>query len=273
MKLDHFMNLFFIICRSTTQILTLKMELISSLAEIENSSKVDIDVLQTIETIFRSQNCINASFLLNNRENLFCSSKCSGLNIKTAMECFEMLQKVENESVKDLIWDCVTTSLLGSLIPSPADVETLRIYLILPLYHEFINGKNYLKLHSPFSQSIQSLSKNAMKVLMSWWLDISREYFERLVEIFKSVAYYIIHFHILKRIKTDDTKTKQYIGYDAHLKLALETMAIFYQINAKRVEKVRVEVFHITELTEIADLQEDFLRWSFEKNVSELIVN
>lgn len=242
-----------------------------SLVDIDNTSKVDIDVLTTIETIFRSQACMNASFLLNNKNDVYCNSKCSGLDIKLAIKCFELLQKLENDSVKELIWDCITTTLLESLKPSPADVETLRIYLILPLYHEFFNGKNYLKLHSPYSHSIQSLNQNAMRVLTQWWMDVPLEYFERLVEIFKGVAYYIIKFHILKRIQTDDTKTKQYIGFETNLKLALETMTILYQINSKRSEKVRIELFHITELTDIADLQEDFLRWSFEKNASETV--
>lgn len=85
---------------------------------------------------------------------------------------------------------------MKSLVPSPADVETLRIYLLLPLYHEFINSKNYEKLHTPFSNAVIRLNEIPRKIVAKWWSQTPLEWFEHLVSSFKNVVIYIISFKI-----------------------------------------------------------------------------
>lgn len=75
---------------------------------------------------------------------------------------------------------------------SPPDVEAVRVYLVLPLYHEFNNVKQYTMLQKPFAKATLSMSKAAGKVIANWWSMMTREYFERLVNIFKNVASYIL---------------------------------------------------------------------------------
>ena len=94
------------------------------------------------------------------------------------------------------IWDKITNELLSSLTPSPADVETLRIYLVLPLYHEFVNSKNYEKLHTPFSNAITRLNEIPKKIVGKWWSQTTLEWFERLVSSYKDVVSYIVSFKI-----------------------------------------------------------------------------
>lgn len=84
--------------------------------------------------------------------------------------------------------------MLSSLTSSPADVETLRIYLLLPLYHEFVNAKNYEKLHVPFSKAVVGLNEIPRKIVAKWWSQTSSEWFEHLVANFKNVVTYIISF-------------------------------------------------------------------------------
>jgi E3 ubiquitin-protein ligase HERC4 len=59
----------------------------------------------------------------------------------------------------------VVENLLPSLVPSPPDVETLRVYLTLPFYHEFDNPKNYSVLHNPFGRTFLSLKTEAGKIV------------------------------------------------------------------------------------------------------------
>lgn len=86
----------------------------------------------------------------------------------------------------------MTEDLLNKLSSSPPDVETLRIYLILPLYHEFNNPKQHLKLHKPFATALLRLQQPANRIIGGWWASTSHDYFERLVNIFKSVVCFII---------------------------------------------------------------------------------
>lgn len=90
------------------------------------------------------------------------------------------------------IWTCISEDLLKQLAPSPPDVEVLRIYLTLPLYHEFNNPKRYQLLHTPFAGALLKLTYPANKVIGSWWSSINNDYFEHLVNNFKSVVMYII---------------------------------------------------------------------------------
>jgi E3 ubiquitin-protein ligase HERC4 len=59
----------------------------------------------------------------------------------------------------------VVQNLLPSLVVSPPDIEVLRLYLILPLYHEFDNPKNYLILHNPFGHTLLHLKPEASKII------------------------------------------------------------------------------------------------------------
>lgn len=81
---------------------------------------------------------------------------------------------------------------MKQLATSPPDVETLRIYITLPLYHEFCNPKHHEILHKPFAQSLQKLTQAAKRIIESWWNMMSVEYFERLIEMYKNVVSFIL---------------------------------------------------------------------------------
>ena len=44
------------------------------------------------------------------------------------------------------------------------DIEVLRVYLILPLYHEFLHPKFFEELHFPFAFVLLGLKPDAGKV-------------------------------------------------------------------------------------------------------------
>lgn len=178
--------------------MSLSIEIASTCAEIPADSVIDLDLITTLETIFKHQTCLNGSFLGENEMHLPCTSIYHGVDIDIAETAFVFIQKIENLRLKQLIWDSITNDLLKCLTVSPAHVEALRVYLILPLYHEFVNSKNYLRLHSPFSEALFKLNEIPQRVVRNWWSAEREEYFEKLVESFKGVVSYIITFNLKK---------------------------------------------------------------------------
>lgn len=86
----------------------------------------------------------------------------------------------------------MTDDIFNQFTPNPPDVESLRIYLILPLYHEFNNPKQYMKLQKPFATGVLRLKHPANRVVGGWWSMMTNDYFEKLINIFKNVASYIL---------------------------------------------------------------------------------
>lgn len=89
---------------------------------------------------------------------------------------------------------------------SPADVETLRVYLLLPLYHEFVNVKNYDKLHTPFSKAVVGLNEIPRKIVAKWWSQTPSDWFEHLISNYKNVVSYIISFKLPPSVNTVSDK-------------------------------------------------------------------
>lgn len=155
------------------------------------------------------------------------------------------------------IWEGITNYLIKSLHPSPADIEVLRIYVTLPVYHEFVNSKNYGKLHSPFSRAILGLNEIPLKIISNWWANQSPEYFERLVANFKGVVLYIISIELKKGMSS-----QQQTACETNLELALKTLALFCNINDKmRTVRIAHDVFYLPELLDYVDLQSDYVAW------------
>lgn len=248
--------------KKKAEILSFSVDIAETCVAFAKEDTADLELMIVLETLFKSLACINASFLNKQAGNASCTSKYSGVDISQAEIAFGSIQKMENEALKQIIWDSITNDLLGTLIASPPDVETLRVYLILPLYHEFINSKNYSVLHCPFGRAILRLQDNAKKVITKWWARQSKEYFERLVEVFKGVATHIIHF----KLKTGADQ-KQYISYEPTLEMSLKVLLILFRINhQQRFAKVPYDIFHLPEIMEVANLQQDYIFWLMDKN-------
>lgn len=107
----------------------------------------------------------------------------------------------------------------------------MRVYLLLPLYHEFVNSKHYKTLHIPFAQAIFKLTENPRKVLEKWWAQTPSEYFEQMVINFLHVAMHIISFKMgIEVINHNEPRQKKVIACN-HLPI----LFIYLLINAKYV--------------------------------------
>ncbi|KAK7873892.1 hypothetical protein R5R35_005749 [Gryllus longicercus] len=241
-----------------TQILIFTVSDANKCARLPPNESVDQDFMTYIETVFSSQACINSSFLLDNDEHYCCTSRHHGINLSTAEQCFSSLGKVENSSIKDLIFSCVKEHLLPSLSPSPPDVETLRVYMTLPFYIEFENPRNYEILHNPFGRAVLALKTEAARIVGLWWRKAPIDYFERLIRIFKDVVVYLL-WHCDKDRELNRVSARS-DRQNPNLFVPLEILGHLHKLNNIDL-KVPYETFCLPELTEKIDIRVDYVHW------------
>ncbi|XP_063931720.1 probable E3 ubiquitin-protein ligase HERC4 isoform X2 [Zophobas morio] len=229
------------------------------------NGQVDQDILSYLEVVFKSLACLNGSFLIKGDAHYYCTSKHHGVDMVDAERAFSLIAKMENDTIKELIWNAIVDDILNKLSPSPPDVETLRIYLVLPLYHEFYNPKQYIKLHKPFTSALLKLGPQASKVIGMWWTMMSCDYFEKLIRIFKSVVSFI-----LRNQKIPENKT---VFYDSSLVAMLDTLTYLNKLNHS-VEglKVPYDTFHISDLSDYLDVRVDYVMWLTDQNTGKLFL-
>ncbi|XP_069702468.1 probable E3 ubiquitin-protein ligase HERC4 isoform X3 [Periplaneta americana] len=244
---------------ASTQILSITQSIIDQCEHASSSEMVDQDLMSYLETVFNSLACVNCSFLLPDDEHYCCTSRHHGVSLPLAEKCFTSISRVENESIKELIFNCVRENLVPSLVVSPPDVETLRLYLILPFYHEFDNPKNFSTLHNPFGRTFLNLKTEAGKIVGLWWSSAPLDYFERLIRIFKNVV-----IHILRKT---ETVSQENVNWDNDMVIPLEVLGRLNWLN-RSVDglKVPYDTFYLTELTEKVDVRMDYLKWLMTKD-------
>ncbi|XP_049820942.1 probable E3 ubiquitin-protein ligase HERC4 isoform X2 [Aethina tumida] len=237
-----------------SQIVALSYSSVEDMVGLPEDAPVDQETLKYLEVVFKSQACLNASFLESGDQHYYCTSRHSGVDIQAAQDTFDLIARIENSSIKDLIFNEITDDLLGQLLPSPPDVEALRIYLTLPLYHEFNNPKHHMRLQKPFAAAVLRLKPQPGRVVAGWWSTMSVEYFERLVNIFKSVAMFVLRSQEIPEGKT--------AFYDASLVAMLDVLSLLNKLNHS-VDglKVPYDTFHLNELSECLDVRVDYLLW------------
>lgn len=90
--------------RSNTQIETLSINLVKHCATIGKDETVDLTLMTSIETLFRSLACLNGSFLQqSNNAHMCCTMKNHGINMADAEIAFGYIRKLENLSLKSIV--------------------------------------------------------------------------------------------------------------------------------------------------------------------------
>lgn len=79
------------------------MNLAEHCAIIEKDETVDLTLMSSIETLFRSLACINGSFLQSNDTHMCCTIRNHGLNMADADIAFGYIRKMENLSLKNIV--------------------------------------------------------------------------------------------------------------------------------------------------------------------------
>ncbi|KAJ1524442.1 hypothetical protein ONE63_010939 [Megalurothrips usitatus] len=236
-----------------TQILLLQQKYVQDCEKYGEGSQVDLELMTYLETVFGSQACFNASFLLKNDEHYCCTSKHHGVDTEEAEAFFSAIGRLEHPTIKEVIFTQICQRLVPSMVSSPPDVETLRLYLILPMYHECENPKNYEKIHIPLAQAISDLKNEARKIVMLWWGAQSVDYFERLIRIYKNVIMYVL------RLPAHSVKST--LPVNQVIMRALDMLAYLNRLNKDTGHKVPYDTFYLHDLQEVVDIQVDYVRW------------
>lgn len=74
-----------------------------SCSKFDKNDTIDMDLISTMEVIFKSQACFNASFLVNTLGNFSCTPKSSGIDVVEAEKAFAYVAKLENETLKQIV--------------------------------------------------------------------------------------------------------------------------------------------------------------------------
>ncbi|XP_073978964.1 HECT and RLD domain containing E3 ubiquitin ligase 4 isoform X2 [Rhodnius prolixus] len=244
-----------------SQIWTVTLEKMKECEKLHEDSRVDQDLLSYLESVLSSQCCINGSFLLKKDMHYCCTSRHHGLDMTSVQQCFTAISRLRNETVKNVIYDSVV-SLLPLLSESPPDVETLRLYVSLPLYHEFNNARHSSKIQGPFAQALLRLKTEAAKIVGNWYYMQSEDYFERLVQIYKNVILVLLRSSPFMNMQNQfDLNKCEKTVIDS-----LEVLSRLNKLNRMKTysPKVGYDTFHMTELCDTVDIRVDYVRWASE---------
>lgn len=79
------------------------MDLAKTCASIDRNETVDLELMSSVEILFKSLACINGSFLSANDKHLCCSTRNPGVNIADAEQAFDFIRKMENNTLKEIV--------------------------------------------------------------------------------------------------------------------------------------------------------------------------
>jgi len=216
--------------------LTLDEKMVLQIESASLASVLDEDFLENLEKVFQSKSCLNGSLLT--AEHRPCGSKNFGANLDKWTAAYESVKKCQNETLKDAIFSAVTTFILPSLAKTPPDVETLRVFLTLPLYDKFEDASLYDELQTPYCSHIIALDKNPWRVVERWLAERDAPYLRRLVGNFKAVAVELLR----KRKERNES------GFRHQLEANLTFLRILNRINVES-GTIDYEDFYIPEVS------------------------
>ncbi|XP_055497679.1 probable E3 ubiquitin-protein ligase HERC3 isoform X2 [Leucoraja erinacea] len=182
---------------------------------------------------YSSSPIMNASFLDTSKDNHFKTSQMlSGLDMSLVYLNFENLAK--DTSLLSQVTNAILTKLIPSLPRSPASLEALRVYLVLPELIAVLDGPKSSKLTESLTTAILSLEGSYFKVLECWWKAIPVYFFKRLVRIYHDESKQLLHLAM-----TDISKNT------SELKKSLQILQTLYKVNSTRDDQIREWRFNI----------------------------
>ncbi|XP_075971785.1 HECT and RLD domain containing E3 ubiquitin ligase 4 isoform X2 [Anticarsia gemmatalis] len=239
----------------TKQIVTLTVPKLAACEVFKDDDVVNQDLLAYLETVFGSLACINGSFLVPNNAHFGCNTKVHGVDLKKAEEAFTLVSRFENSTIKELIFNNLTENIIKKMKVSPPDAEALRMFLMLPLYHEMRNPRRHVELQGPFAEAFNNLTAQAQRLVNLWWESQTAEYFEMLVDIFKSV--------IVFELRQPAVTTNKKIYFSHSIIQILNTLSSLYKINFANPKKPKIpaECFFVDDLCNHVDIAADYISW------------
>ncbi|XP_032885724.1 probable E3 ubiquitin-protein ligase HERC3 [Amblyraja radiata] len=182
---------------------------------------------------YSSSPIMNASFLDTSKDNHFKTSRMlPGLDMSLVYLNFENLAK--DTSLLSQVTNAILTKLIPSLPRSPASLEALRVYLVLPALIAVLDEPESSMLTEALTTAILSLEGSYFKVLECWWKAIPVYFFKRLVRIYHDESKQLLHL-AMTDISNDIPE----------LKKSLQILQTLYKVNSTRDNQIPERRFNI----------------------------
>uniref|UniRef100_A0A7N9AK23 HECT and RLD domain containing E3 ubiquitin protein ligase 3 n=1 Tax=Mastacembelus armatus TaxID=205130 RepID=A0A7N9AK23_9TELE len=183
--------------------------------------------------------------------------KIPGIDLNSVRLLFETLSKPAFSGLLEQVIS-FESLLIPQLPRSPPDVEAMRIYLILSEYPALHDSKNYIRLTIPLAMAILRLDANPSKVLDNWWCIVDGSVFTRMVEMYKSIVVFML---------TGGKTILVPVFYENYFLATLRLLEKLHKVNLK-ANHVEYNRFYIPDITNLVDIQEDYLKWFLSKTGS-----
>uniref|UniRef100_A0A8C0K0U0 HECT-type E3 ubiquitin transferase n=1 Tax=Canis lupus dingo TaxID=286419 RepID=A0A8C0K0U0_CANLU len=180
------------------------------------------------------------------------SPKIPGIDLNSTRVLFEKLMSSQHSMILEQILNSFESCLIPQLSSSPPDVEAMRIYLILPEFPLLQDSKYYITLTIPLAMAILRLDTNPSKVLDNWWSQVCPKYFMKLVNLYKGAVVYLLRGRKTFLIP---------VLFNNYITAALKLLEKLYKVSIERMKHVEYDTFYIPEISNLVDIQEDYLMW------------
>ncbi|KAI7810832.1 putative E3 ubiquitin-protein ligase HERC4 [Triplophysa rosa] len=193
-----------------------------------------------ISKVFSSAACLNGSFLKAScDEHYQTSAEFCGLDFALVKKSFAKL--AGNERVMSKVVETVGSAPLPA---SPASVEALRVYLLLPELVRVCQRPHRAKLLEALASNILQLNSDALKVLETYWSKLPDDCLKGLVKLFRKETSKSIG-----RIAVDD------INWNAPIRLEqlAQVLQMVYKVCCNAHNKITKRHFIINEINDLLD--------------------
>ncbi|XP_055497143.1 probable E3 ubiquitin-protein ligase HERC4 [Leucoraja erinacea] len=200
---------------------------------ILDNGELQKDIKEEIGHIFSAE-CLNGSFLeVSGDEHFKTGRETSGVDLSAASLWFEKLGK--HPILLQEVTTTVEEILIPSLTKSPAGVEALRVYLVLPeLIDIQMEENNSVKLAGLLSAAMVALEESQLQILESWWSSLNEFFFNKLVNLFRSASHFLLQ----------GTSSKQET-FPKELHSCLSILQRLFRVNSTRKPKYQENKFYI----------------------------
>ncbi|XP_071808408.1 probable E3 ubiquitin-protein ligase HERC4 [Asterias amurensis] len=209
-------------------------------------------VMSSIEEVFSSAACLNASFLKTNEAHYGSGRQNHGVDLDKAREQFGRI--ASKEAVVRYIAEILGVLLIPNLPSSPPDVEALRLYLLLiesPVFTD-PSPERYGTLVVQFAEALCSLKTAGANVISQWWSTLQPRHLNRILTTYKLC----MMGQLSMTPKVADRPTLR-----RNIKTCLEVLSKLCKMNSQNNEILPYYLFYINELTENVGIREHFLEW------------
>lgn len=228
--------------------LRLEEEKIAQLVAISEDDMIDDDLFSYAEVVFASMAAWNSSFTRDGA-----NKHTHGLDYRLAEECVARLGRITRESIKEVVQAGIQ-SVVSQLPTNPVSSDSLRCFVLLPLYKDFMDPKHITNLQMPYAEAVLKLNKEMAEVFKSWMSALPRDFILRLVSICKNVIVQILNTAQQSNSETDRRA----------LLSSLRILALVHGENFKggsKTARLSYEEFYIPEIAEKIDIRNDYLNW------------